>query len=248
MTDDRSIERAARAWLEEGPTRAPDRSVELALARIQTTTQDRNRLVVPRLPTMSVRFAAASALALLVLGLALTFTPMGGPGGRPSATPAISAFAPHELVRYASEAFPYTIEVPKSWSARAAVPCCDTTDFSLRGYGSVGASVDWLAPSTTATLYDAGYTSIAVWAHKETGSPLDGLSPSPGACQAGSDPCRESVWIGGQPGYVDWVVDQHDAFGRAFTAHGGWWFRFSEIGLSHPYFLELLSTVEFTNN
>ena len=42
MTDDRSLERAARSWLEEGPTRAPDRPVDAALARIQTTRQERD--------------------------------------------------------------------------------------------------------------------------------------------------------------------------------------------------------------
>ena len=40
MTDDRSLERAARSWLEPGPTQAPDRAVEAALLQIQTTTQD----------------------------------------------------------------------------------------------------------------------------------------------------------------------------------------------------------------
>ena len=43
MTDERSIdralERAARSWIEVGPTRAPDRPVEAALALIQTTNQ-----------------------------------------------------------------------------------------------------------------------------------------------------------------------------------------------------------------
>ena len=37
MTDDRSLERAARSWLEAGPTQAPDRAVEAALLPINTT-------------------------------------------------------------------------------------------------------------------------------------------------------------------------------------------------------------------
>ena len=36
MTDDRSLERAARSWIEAGPTRAPERAVEAALSRIET--------------------------------------------------------------------------------------------------------------------------------------------------------------------------------------------------------------------
>src|SRR5262249_45014914 len=41
MTDDRSIDRAARSWLEAGPTQAPDPAVDAALLRIQTTNQER---------------------------------------------------------------------------------------------------------------------------------------------------------------------------------------------------------------
>ena len=42
MTDDRSLERAARSWIEAGPTQAPDRAVEAALLRIETTPQERD--------------------------------------------------------------------------------------------------------------------------------------------------------------------------------------------------------------
>ena len=52
MTDDRSLERAARSWLESGPTEAPDRAVDAALLRIQTTRQDRVTPVPWRLPKM----------------------------------------------------------------------------------------------------------------------------------------------------------------------------------------------------
>jgi len=41
MTDDRSLERVARTWLEIGPTQAPDRPVEAALALIEHTAQER---------------------------------------------------------------------------------------------------------------------------------------------------------------------------------------------------------------
>jgi hypothetical protein len=72
MTDDRSLERAARSWLENGPTQAPDRAVEQALLRIQTTTQDRDLRVPWRLPAMftPTRLAASAVLgALLLAGL-----------------------------------------------------------------------------------------------------------------------------------------------------------------------------------
>ena len=52
MTDDRSLERAARSLIEAGPTRAPERAVEAALSRIQTTSQERG-LRVPWRITMT---------------------------------------------------------------------------------------------------------------------------------------------------------------------------------------------------
>jgi hypothetical protein len=42
MSDDRLLERNARAWLERGPTDAPDRVVEAALLAIETTNQERD--------------------------------------------------------------------------------------------------------------------------------------------------------------------------------------------------------------
>ena len=68
MTDDRSLERAARSWLETGPTEAPDRAVEAALLRIQTTPQERDLRIPWRLPTMTTpaRVAAAAVIGVLV--------------------------------------------------------------------------------------------------------------------------------------------------------------------------------------
>jgi hypothetical protein len=93
MTDDRSLERAARSWLEIGPTQAPDRAVEQALLRIQTTAQDRDLRVPWRLPAMftPTRLAAVAVVgALLLAGLIVL-----GSGGRtnpivPPASPSLS--------------------------------------------------------------------------------------------------------------------------------------------------------------
>jgi hypothetical protein len=88
MSSDRSVERAARSWLEEGPTRAPDRAVDAALTRIQTTRQERD-LVPWRLPNMSpiARIAGVAVMALLAVGLAAVALGPGGVGSpRPTPT------------------------------------------------------------------------------------------------------------------------------------------------------------------
>jgi len=90
MTDDRSLdralERASRSWIEEGPTRAPDRPVEAALALVQTTKQERDLRVPWRLPNMNLilRLAAVATVVVIVTGVALfAVQPGGDVGGRP---------------------------------------------------------------------------------------------------------------------------------------------------------------------
>ena len=108
MTDDRSIERAARSWLETGPTEAPDRAVEAALLRIETTRQERDLRVPWRLPTMTTpaRVAAAAVIGVLLIGGAYLYF------GRPS-QPSIGAPGPSPSV------------VAPSASARASTPAVD---------------------------------------------------------------------------------------------------------------------------
>jgi hypothetical protein len=96
MTDDRSLERAARSWLDEGPTRAPDRPVDEALARIQTIRQERDLRVPWRTQPMMSRLAMAAAVALVVVVGAVAFGPLVsnlGPGASqsPSVPPTTAA-------------------------------------------------------------------------------------------------------------------------------------------------------------
>jgi hypothetical protein len=91
-TDDRSLERAARSWLEEGPTRAPDRAVDAALVQITTTPQERDLRIPWRLPTMFNNRLAVAALALVLVvaggGFALSrLGAVGGPGASPTLAP-----------------------------------------------------------------------------------------------------------------------------------------------------------------
>jgi hypothetical protein len=91
MTDDRSLERAARSWLELGPTEAPDHAVDAALAQIQTTRQERDLPIPWRLSNMNpiVRLAGVAAVAAVAIGGALYLLDGTGfgPGGRPTPSP-----------------------------------------------------------------------------------------------------------------------------------------------------------------
>jgi hypothetical protein len=89
MTDDRSLERAARSWIEVGPTRAPDHAVDAALARIQATPQERDWFPWRRNPDMSPILRAA-VLAVVVIAVGATTIALwggAGIGGPPAATP-----------------------------------------------------------------------------------------------------------------------------------------------------------------
>src|SRR5258706_16476656 len=96
MNDDRSLERAARSWLDEGPTQAPDRAVDAALAQIQTTNQERD-LLPWRMPNMNVAIKVAAAVIVAVVAIGGSLYLFGGPGGfgsRPTPTPSASPPAP----------------------------------------------------------------------------------------------------------------------------------------------------------
>jgi TolB protein len=96
MNDDRSLERAARSFIEAGPTQAPDRAVEAALLRIETTPQERDLRIPWRIPSMTTpaRVAAAALVGVLLVGAAALYfgkpgqPAVGGPGPSPSATTA----------------------------------------------------------------------------------------------------------------------------------------------------------------
>ena len=143
MTDDRSIERAARSWIEQGPTTAPDHVVESALRRIQSTSQERDLRVPWRFPDMnnSLRIAVAAVAVVVIALLATTLLP-GGPGPgvgnqqpsptaspqaisspSPSSSPAVLLSGPLEAGTYStSGVFPLTVTVtvPGGWGVLTA--------------------------------------------------------------------------------------------------------------------------------
>jgi hypothetical protein len=94
MSDDRSFERTARAWLELGPTGAPHRAVEAALLAIESTPQVRDLRIPWRnfRMTSRARFAAAALIGVLLFGggFLLLMGPqsqVGAPSPTPKATP-----------------------------------------------------------------------------------------------------------------------------------------------------------------
>ena len=87
MTDDRSLERAARSWIEVGPTLALEEAVGAALLRIQTTPQERDWLPW-RLPRMTTPLRLALLVGAAVLALAgIGLLAGGGPGIVPLPSP-----------------------------------------------------------------------------------------------------------------------------------------------------------------
>ena len=100
MTDDRSLERAARSWIEAGPTRAPDRVVEAAIDLIATTPQERGlRALRPpwRGHTMNrIALFGASAAVVVAVGLGAFYLSGGQPGtvGGQATSPPTSASPP----------------------------------------------------------------------------------------------------------------------------------------------------------
>ena len=112
MTDDRSLERAARSFIEAGPTQAPDRAVEAALLRIESTPQERDLRVPWRIPTMTTpaRIAVAAVLGVLLVAGAVSF--FGRQGQSSVGVPGPSPSSPVPASRIPSAAPPSSAGVP----------------------------------------------------------------------------------------------------------------------------------------
>lgn len=159
MTDDRSIERAARSWLEVGPTSAPEAAVEAALARIQTTPQERD-LHIPRRTIRLNQMVRASigiaAIAVVLLGAA-TLLNRPGPGPAPSPPATTASPSPSPSASASASPTPITSSASPVASAGSSTPSFPLTFVSKRMGFSVKypdrwsvhpATEDWVAGET----------------------------------------------------------------------------------------------------
>ena len=150
MTDDRSLERAARAWLEEGPTRAPEHAVQAALRQVETTSQERDwRLPLGhRLIQLTGRAMTGIAVVAVVLGGVLLLQPGPEPG------PAISP-SPSPTPSATPSPSPSPAVLPSAPSGAVVPPVLTATFTSPRNGYSVQYPGDWTTNPATAS-WEAG--------------------------------------------------------------------------------------------
>jgi hypothetical protein len=202
MTDDRSLERAARSWLEAGPTQAPDRAVEAALLRIETTPQERDLRIPWRFTAMpmSARVAAAAVIGVLLVGGAVyLFSPggrsgVGAPGPSPSAvaTPGTTP-SPEASRAIAPDALPP--EIWGDWQALAdrSIPgLYDANEYIQLTIDSNDGRHAWIE-----TLH--GGRGFMSGAHQVSAGEIKLVSTTPGSDQGVEQTCSD-----GQVGRYRW--------------------------------------------
>jgi hypothetical protein len=214
MTDDRSLERAARSWMEVGPTRAPEAAVAAALGRIQTTSQERDLAIPRRFRTMTNPFRLAAVVVIAVLaiggGLLVLMGPaqptIGGPSPSPSSTPLPSASGPvgpspsgpvvpsSTLIPFASTVYPYSISYPSNWKSRGSERPISATEFPY----DYDVGVDYFSASAP-TIGDPGL--IAAAPVVDSGTTLASWIANINAMQAcGATDGSEALQLGGATG------------------------------------------------
>jgi hypothetical protein len=212
MTDDRSLERVARSWIEVGPTTAPTHAVDVALLRIESTPQERDLRIPWRITVMPLpaRVAAAALAGVLLVGGAVyLFAPgnrssVGGSGPSPSAASTPSAPPSPEASRaIASDGVPP--EIRGNWQALA--------DHSIAGLYDVNESIQltvdpndgrhaWIETAHGG----AGFRSAV---HAMSAGEIKLVTPSPSNDQGVTASCTE-----GQVGTYRW---SRSADGKSLT-------------------------------
>jgi hypothetical protein len=209
MTEDRSLERAARSWIEAGPTEAPERAVDAALLLIQTTPQERDWHVPwrSRPMTQTTRLLAGSvAVAIALLGgvFVLRFTENHGIGGpspsnltptaspAPTSSPPVDASLPILDRTFTSDRYGYTVAYPSGWTRELA-----TASWAAGAKNNWGSGMnDEL--STTSVRFSAAAQQLA------DGQTADAWLQAYGALFGSGAPATwPTVTIAGQKGRID---------------------------------------------
>ena len=219
MTDDRSLERTARSWLEVGPTAAPEAAVEAALTRIQTTPQERDLHFPWRTTRLNqmVRASIGIAAVAVVLIAGATLLNRPGPGlapspslttPSPSATPtpaspspvtssaspgSSGASTPVFPLTFVSKRMGFSVKYPDRWSAHPA-----TADWVL------GDTISWGGGSNDDLHGPDARLSVASQPLKPGDTPtsrLQAMIAASPVCDA-VVPAPKTIPVGGQVGTV----------------------------------------------
>jgi hypothetical protein len=184
MTDDRSLERAARSWLEVGPTAAPDAAVEAALARIQTTPQERDLHLPWRTTRLNQLVRASIGIAAVVVVLVGAALLINRPGPGPATSPSPVTASPSPTASASSSPIPPSAS-PGSSAGASGSPFPLTFVSKRMGY-SVGYPDRWSVHPATADWTDPGPIS---WG----GGSNDDLHGSDARLSVASQPLKPGV-------------------------------------------------------
>lgn len=222
MTDDRSLERVIRSWLEEGPTVAPERPIDAAFALIDQTSQEWGQLAPWRRQIMhqSVRLAGAVVVATIaVAGAFLVFSGPGGSGTPPDPTPSPRS----------TDATPTAAASPSSPAPSGPIDTSSWSEYTSERYGLIiSHPPDWpVRPSTHEWTLGSDFTDrgpegfmapdssilVTVWSVQvPEGTTLEAWLEE--YCQATTSPCTDLEAMA-VPVYAE-IRDRHEGVLIAF--------------------------------
>jgi hypothetical protein len=229
MTDDRSLERAARSWIEAGPTRAPDRVVDAALRQIDTTPQERGLALPWRFHPMT-RFALAGAAVALATIVAVGLTQfraspgpdVGGPSPsptEPASAPASSGFLSTLTVTFESSIYRYWIGKDPDWIVTRATVDADSPTATDDNASDVFA-VTGTDTTIGVTANDLEGQSFDGWLADIHQAVLDDVSV-PGSCKNGDPNGWPAQQVGDKTGVLMTLCNFAQVFvevdGQAYT-------------------------------
>ena len=253
MTDDRSFERAARSWLEIGPTEAPERAIEAAFLEIDTTPQERDWHVPWRSPRVDpfarALIGVAAVAALLVGGVVLlpaTTGPIGGvPTPSPSASPSAAGRFPLTGT-FTSPIMGYSIRIADGWTVQPATMAWDGT---INNEPPAADVVTMTGTDSTITIASQSVpvgTSYEQWLGQFHQDAIPGV---PAGCDGGDPSKWRHVQVGPETGAVENLCNAEIAFvdvsGRIYSFWLGSATLNTDQHLSEGEFYDVLKSVTF---